>query len=382
MKIAIVHDWLITPGGAEKVLREILFLLQDFEVDIFCLADHLDKQDRNAFIQGKETRTSFIQNLPRSKAYYRYYLPLFPRAVKGFDLQGYDLIISSSHSVAKNVTTNGIPHICYCHTPMRYVWDMQDEYMTHHGMNSGLKKSLISPVLRRLRQWDYIQSEQVSCFISNSDFIRKRIENSYNREAHVIYPPVDTDFYNLYPEKENFFVTASRMVPYKRVELIVEAFNYLPSYKLVVIGDGPEFNRIQLLAGKNIEIIKYDTPEVLRYYLQRAKAFLFAAIEDFGITPVEAQSCGTPVIAFGKGGAKETIIEGVTGFFYPEQSVKSIIDAIYKFENRDFAFSPEVCRQNALRFQKQNFRSEFYHIFYQQFLKHWEGSRNSFEIGV
>lgn len=282
-------------------------------------------------------------------------------AVRSIDLSGFDVVISSSHSVAKGVKTlPGQPHICYCHTPMRYLWDMRKSYMSDHKLNKGWRKWLAIPVMNVMRKWDYKTAQDVTWFIANSENVRGRIQRNYKRASEVIYPPVNTEFYQLHTEKEDYYVTASRLVPYKRIDLIIQAFREMPGKRLIVIGDGPEYKCTKKLCDTdNIELIRFDTKEVLRYYLQRAKAFVFAAEEDFGITPVEAQSCGTPVIAFGKGGALETVLDGKTGVFFHHQTVRSIVNAVYRFENLQGDFDPQACRENAERFCKELFYQKF-----------------------
>jgi glycosyltransferase involved in cell wall biosynthesis len=357
MKIALIHDWLIHPGGAEKVLKEFLYLLQDHDVEVFTLLDFLSDDDRHYYLGGRKTQTSFLQGYPRIKKNYRYYLPLFPKAIGRFDLKKFDLIISSSHSIAKGVRKKpGQMHICYCHTPMRYLWDLRREYMKDYNLNFGIRKLVIGNILNSLKRWDYKNAQEVDFFIANSINIQKRIKNSYSRQSVVIYPPVDNVFYHNKNVPRTQYVAASRMVPYKRMSLIVEAFSNLPDHKLVVIGDGPEYDKIHAQAAPNIEIIRYDSNELLRHYLKRAKAFVFASNEDFGITPVEAMACGTPVIAYGKGGILETVIENKTGMFFKHQGVKSIIDAVYKFESAIHTFKAEDCEAQAAKFSVQVFR--------------------------
>lgn len=359
MKIAIIHDWLIHPGGAEKVLKELLQLLENHEVEIFTLLDFLNEDDRHYYLGGRNTNTSFLQKYPRIEKNYRFYLPFFPRAIKKFDLSRFDAIISSSHSVAKGVKKRkGQIHICYCHTPMRYLWDLRDEYLNDYRLNAGLTKIAMTRILNRIKKWDKKNSEQVDFFIANSENIQARIKNNYNRDSTVIYPPVDNVFYYNKNLERKYYVTASRMVPYKKMALIVEAFSNLPDHKLVVIGDGPDYTKIAEKASANMEIIRYDSNELLRHYLKRAKAFIFASNEDFGITPVEAMACGTPVIAYGKGGVLETVIEGKTGMFYRHQSVKSIIDAVYKFESERENIKSIDCEKQAEKFSIQVFQQQ------------------------
>ncbi|WP_254655338.1 glycosyltransferase family 4 protein [Selenomonas sp. oral taxon 137] len=314
MKVAVVCDWLVVYAGAERVLEQILKLYP--EADLFCLVDFLPN-DRRDFILNKKTNPSFIQNLPFAKTKYRSYLPFMPIAIEQLDVSAYDLVISSSHAVAKGILTgpNQI-HISYVHSPMRYAWDLQHQYLKQAGLQRGLKSWLARAILHYMRMWDYRTANGVDHFIANSRFIAKRVKKVYGREATVIYPPVDVSAYTLCEQKEDFYLTASRLVPYKRVDLIVEAFTAMPEKRLVVIGDGPEFGKIKKKAGSNVTLLGYQPFEVLRDKMQKAKAFVFAAEEDFGIIPVEAQACGTPVIAYGRGGALETVIPGRTGVFF------------------------------------------------------------------
>jgi glycosyltransferase involved in cell wall biosynthesis len=363
MKIAVVHDWLIHPGGAEKVLKEILFLLQNHEVEIFTLFDYLSEDDRYYYLDGRNTQTSFLQKYPLSKTKYRYFLPLFPRAIRKFNLKKFDLIISCSHSVAKGVKKQpGQLHICYCHTPMRYLWDLRKEYLDDYKLNTGIKKWVVNGILNSIKRWDFRNSQQVDFFIANSKNIQGRIKKNYQRDSTVIYPPVDTSFYKNTGAGRNYYVTASRMVPYKKMSLIVDAFANLPDHKLVVIGDGPDYNLILSKSAHNIEIIRYDSNELLRHYLKRAKAFVFASNEDFGITPVEAMACGTPIIAYGKGGIIETVVENKTGIFFQHQTVKAIIDAVYKFESNVHPISAMDCENQAALFSVESFRQNLSHF--------------------
>lgn len=359
MKIAVIHDWLINPGGAEKVLREILDLVSNHDVQIYTLFDFLNEDDRYYYIHNRETKTSYLQSIPNIKNNYRYFLPLFPKAIRSFNLKEYDIIISSSHSVAKGVRK--LPqqiHICYCHTPMRYVWDLRKQYLKDYKLEKGITKSIINGIMNNIRNWDLKTSEQVDYFISNSKNVQERIKMNYKRDAMVIYPPVDTKFYSPVFEKDNYYITASRMVPYKKIELIVEAFSNLPDKKLVVIGDGPDYKKIIQLKNQNIDIIKFDTSELLRHYLQKAKAFVFASNEDFGITPVESMACGTPIIGYGKGGLLETVIPDETGIFFQFQTTKSIIDAIYRFEDNWNVEKSKKCVKQAEKFTTEVFRKQ------------------------
>ena len=357
IKVAIVHDWLVAYAGAERVLEEIINCYPD--ADLFSVVDFIPKNERG-FLKNKPVKTSFIQKLPFAKKKYRTYLPFMPLAVEQFDLSGYDIVISSSHAVAKGVITGPDQlHISYVHSPMRYAWDLQHQYLKETGLVRGLQGWLAKRELHKLRMWDLRTANGVDHFLANSRFIARRIWKVYRREATVIYPPVDVDSFTLCEQKEGFFLTASRMVPYKKIDLIAEAFSLMPDKRLYIIGDGPDFDKVKSKAGANVELLGYQPFEVLRNYMQRAKAFVFAAEEDFGIVPVEAQACGTPVIAYGKGGALETVTEGETGLFFDAQTPSSIIEAVKRFEDMKDRFIPSKIREKTLRFSKDRFRQEF-----------------------
>lgn len=360
-KVAIVHDWLPLLGGAEKVLEQLLEIYPD--ADVFTLFDFLD-HDEVPFLRDVRVTTSALQRFPFVKKYYRHLLPFFPYAIEQFDLSDYELIISSSSAVAKGVVTSPHQlHVCYCHSPMRYAWDLQEQYLRQTGLSSGIRSTLVRIVLHKLRIWDVISSNRVDSFIANSSYISKRIYKTYRRQSTVIHPPVDIERFTKQVGKENFYLTASRQVPYKRIDLIVEAFREMPDKKLVVIGDGPEHSKIAALAGDNVEILGFQSDEVLIDHLGKAKAFIFAAQEDFGILPVEAQACGTPVIAFGVGGACETVIDKITGLHFEEQTVPSIVNAIERFERLQGNFNVATIRKNAEGFSAERFQAEiFRHI--------------------
>lgn len=355
MKKALISDWYYVNGGAEKVIHSINSVWDDF--DHFALIDFLNDEDRNFILNGKKVKTSFIQKLPTAKKNHRKFLQLFPIAIEQFDLSDYDLIISSSSAVAKGIKTHKDQlHICYCHSPMRYAWDLKDQYLKDSGLDKGLKGIYAKSVLKKIKKWDLSNSENVDFFIANSNHIAQRIKKSYNKESTVIYPPVDVDFFSLEEKKEDYYFTASRMVSYKKTQLIVEAFNELPHLKLIVAGDGPELEKLQQIAKSNIEFVGFITNEKLKVLMQKAKAFVFAAEEDFGIIPVEAQACGTPVIALAKGGTLETVIENKTGVFFKEQSVEEIKQAVINFETK--IFDPKLIREHAVSFSKQRFENE------------------------
>lgn len=360
MKVAVVHDWLVVEGGAEQVLKEILKLFPN--ADVFSTVFFLP-EDQRGFLNGKVPTTTFVQRLPFAAKRYRHYLPLLPIAIEQLDLSSYDLVISSSYAVAKGVITGpNQVHVSYVHSPMRYAWDLQHAYLRETGLDRGFLGAIARIVLHYARIWDTRTANGVDFFAANSEFISRRIRKAYGRDAEVIYPPVDVERFTLSRDREDFYLTASRLVPYKRIPLIAEAFAAMPDKKLVVIGDGPEMAALKKHAAPNIHILGYQSNEVVVKFMQRAKAFVFAAEEDFGIVPVEAQACGTPVIAYGRGGALETVRgEGPdrTGVFFNTQSVASIVDAVGRFEAVAKEIRPETCRVNALRFSASVFREAF-----------------------
>ena len=363
MKIAIIHDWLVTYAGAERVLEQMLNVYPD--ADLFSLVDFLDSTQRD-FIQNKNVKTSFIQKLPFAKKAYRNFLPLMPLAIEQLDISDYDVVISSSHAVSKGVITGPDQlHICMCYSPIRYAWDLQHQYLKESGLDKGPKSFFIKLILHYIRIWDRANSQGVNKFISISNFISKRISKFYGRSATVIYPPVDINKFSLnLADREDFYVTCSRMVPYKKIDLIVETFSKkFPDKILVVIGDGPDMSKIKKLAKSNIKFLGHASSEDLMKHISTAKAFIFAAHEDFGISPIEAQSCGTPVIAFGAGGALETIIgldkDFPTGVFFEEQSINSLYNAVTLFEKNIDKILPNSCRKNSERFSNNRFRNEF-----------------------
>lgn len=361
MRVAIIHDWLVAYAGAERVLEQMLNCFP--EADLFSLVDFLPEGQRG-FIHNKPVSTSFIQKLPKAQSKYRNYLLLMPLAIEQFDLSAYDLVISSSHAVAKGVLTGPDQlHICMCYSPIRYAWDLQHQYLAESNLQRGLKSWLARWTLHKTRMWDSRTANGVDCFIGISHFIARRIAKAYRREAEVIYPPVDVSGFAFQEEKSDFYLTASRMVPYKKMPMIVEAFSAMPDKRLVVIGEGPEFEKCEAVAGPNVQLMGWQPFEVLKQHMQRAKAFVFAAEEDFGITPLEAQACGTPVIAYGKGAVLETI-RGLThasptGVLFDEQTPQAVVEAVKLFECEQAMIAPSACRENALRFSPERFRKEF-----------------------
>ncbi|MBO6291783.1 MAG: glycosyltransferase family 4 protein, partial [Selenomonas sp.] len=355
MKVALVCEWLITFAGSEKVAEAILSVFP--EADVYAVVDFLPEENRG-WLRGKEVHTTFIQKLPGARKHYKSYLPLMPLAIEQLDMSGYDLIISSSHAVAKGILTGPDQvHVSYVHSPIRYAWDLTHQYLREANLTEGLKSWLARLILHYMRIWDTRTANGVDAFIANSAFIARRIKKVYGREAKVIYPPVDIEKFTCCEAKEDYYLTASRLVPYKRVKLIVEAFNAMPDKNLVVIGDGPEFKNIKAVAKSNIKMMGYQPDDVLKEKMQHAKAFVFAAEEDFGITPVEAQACGTPVIAYGRGGVLETVTEE-TGMFFSVQEAEAICKAVEAFESGG-GKSVEACHINAGRFSREQFTQGF-----------------------
>ncbi|WP_336935958.1 glycosyltransferase family 4 protein [Acinetobacter soli] len=360
INIAIVADWLVSYAGAERVISEMLKVFP--KSDLFSVIDFLSDESRQHFL-GKHAQTTFIQKFPKAESKYRNYLPFMPLAIEQLDVSAYDVVLSSSHAVAKGVLTGPDQlHISYVHSPIRYAWDLQHQYLRELGLTQGIKALIVRWLLHKIRMWDYRTANGVDHFVANSKFIARRIKKVYGRDSDVIYPPVDTDRFTLRENKDDFYFTASRMVPYKKIDLIVEAFAQMPNKRLVVIGDGPDMKKIKSKATSNIDILGYKSNQVMQDHMQRAKAFVFAAEEDFGITPVESQACGTPVIAFGKGGSCETVISDLnqkpTGIFFDQQNISSVIDAVNYFETNQDLYLPSNCRDNALRFSNQRFELE------------------------
>ena len=357
MKTAIVHDWLVTYGGAEHVLEQILALFP--EADLFALCDFLPAEQRH-FLGGRKVTTSFIQKLPMARTKYRSYLPLMPLAVEQFDLFGYDLVISSSHAVAKGVITGPDQiHISYFNGIMAYAWNMYHQYLNKAGLRSGLKGCLARLFLHYIRNWDVASAHRVDYFIANSGYMARQIRKLYGRAARIIHPPVNLEQARFSEIKEDYYITVARMVPIKRFDLIVSAFSRMPEKKLIVIGDGPELSRIKKLAADNIKFLGYQTPPVVMHYLSRARAFVFASVEPFGIATVEAQACGTPVIAYGRGGSLETVIENKTGVFFDAQEIGDLIEAVNRFEGMKDSLDPAEIREAAFRFSTERFHKEF-----------------------
>jgi glycosyltransferase involved in cell wall biosynthesis len=369
LKYALVHEWL-TPkatGGSELVVQEIL---NHVDADLYALID-FESVNPNSYLYQRKIGTTFLQTFPFARNGVQKYLPFLPLAIEQLDVRHYDVVLSSSHAVAKGVLTAPHQlHICYCHSPMRYAWDMTFDYLQRSRAGQGIPGILTRYLLHRLRQWDAISAGRVDYFIANSKHTARRIWKCYRRPAEVIYPPVDVDRFPFESQKQDFYLTVSRLVSYKQISLIVHAFNRL-GLPLVVIGTGPDLAYIQKIAKPNIQILGWQSNAVVEDYMKQAKAFVYAAYEDFGIAPVEAQACGTPVIAYGAGGTFETVkdlrqynFQG-TGILFSEQTEQAIVNAVEIFEQSQSMFHPENARSHAL-----TFRSDIFKHRYLNFLDH------------
>jgi len=361
---AFIHEWL-TPeatGGSELVVQEILSHL---DAQLYALID-FESRNPKSYLYRRLIHTTFLQHFPGAKYGVQKYLPLLPIAIEQFDLRGYDIILSSSHAVAKGVLTSPQQlHVCYCHTPMRYAWDLTFDYLHSSRMGKGLPGYLTRYILHQLRQWDVISANRVDYFIANSQHTARRIWRCYRRSAEVIYPPVNTQRFQFQADRQDFYLTVSRLVNYKKVELIVQAFNQL-GRSLVIIGTGPQLEELQKLARANIKILGWQPDLVVEDYMKNAKAFVYAACEDFGIAPVEAQACGTPVIAYGHGGTAETVRDlrqqpdQGTGILFPHQTAASLVEAVECFEQYGRRLSPEQIRRHASQFDASIFRQRYF----------------------
>ncbi len=355
MKVAIIHDWLTGMRGGEKVLESMCELYP--EADIFTLIYNKEKVSDK--IKKHKITASFLQHIPGVFKTYRNFLPLFTLAIESFNLGKYDLVLSSSHCVAKSVKTHkGTTHICYCHTPMRYAWSHFSEYFSLER-TGRLKYKLVSLIMPWLRSWDVKTADRVTHYVANSDTVAARIKEYYKREAVTIYPPVDTDFYKAAPEtiKEDFYLMVSALTEYKKVDFAINVFNKLKDKKLVIIGTGPLFDKLKATAGPNISMLGFcSNAEILAHY-RKAKAFIFPGEEDFGITVVEAQACGTPVLAFHKGGAVETVVAGVTGEFF-DGTQEDFVKTLEKMDKT--IYNGIEIRKNSEKFSRQIFEKKYF----------------------
>lgn len=380
-RIAVVHDWLVDFAGSERALAEILRCFPG--ADLFALIDHMPQAERAAFGE-RRARTTFLQRMPGVAKHLSYYLPLMPLAIEQLDVTGYDLVISSSHAVAKGVLASpDALHVCYVYSPMRYAWDLQHAYLAQEALGRGLTAAPARWLLHRLRIWDHRSAAGVDRFVAISRFVARRILKAYRRSAAVIYPPVDIEAFQPGAERADYYLTVARLMSYKRVDLMVEAFRAMPERRLVVIGGGPEQARLRAAAPANVELLGHQPQEAVRRHMQRARAFLFAAIEDFGISPVEAQACGTPVIALARGGVAESVVgldsDSPTGVLFEEQSAAGIVGAVRVFEANAQRISAQACRKQAERFSAARFRSEFSTFVENEFAQ-WQEFRRSGDL--
>jgi glycosyltransferase involved in cell wall biosynthesis len=352
MRVALVHDWLNGMRGGEKVLEQLCALYPGAPVSTL-----LYEPDRiSDAIRSHPVRTSFIQSLPLARAHYRWYLPLFPAAIEHFNFAGIDLVVSSSHCVALGaLAPASAVHVCYCHTPMRYAWEHFHTYFPPERYNRVIR-GLIAAAMTRLRTWDVAAAQRVGVFVANSACVARRIGTHYRRSATVVHPPVDTEFYTPGGRRGDYDLIVSALVPYKRVDLAIEAYNRLKR-PLVVVGEGPERRRLEAMAGPTVRFLGWQTDEAIRDHYRAARAFIFPGEEDFGITPVEATACGTPVLAFASGGALETVREGLNGLLFPEQTVDSLVHGIASVHGA--SFDPAAMRAHALEFSRARFRERF-----------------------
>lgn len=350
MKVALVHDYLSQDGGAERVLRALQELYP--EAPTFVL--FYDKNKTPDYLSQKELRTTFLQYLPFGVSHYRWYLPLMPLATERHNLEGFDLVVSSTSAFAKGVLTSPQTlHLSYCHTPTRYLWTDTHSYIEELNYNS-LIKAFLPPFISRLRFWDQMAAQRVDYFIANSETVRGRIQKYYRREADVIHPPVDTHLFKI-AAPENYYLTGGRLVPYKRFDLIIRAFNRL-GWPLKIFGAGPAEEKLREISKGNIEFLDQVTDEEKAELFSRALAFIHPQIEDFGITAVESMAAGRPVIAYAAGGALETVKEGLTGKFFIEQSWEALLDTLLRFKPEDF--EPQKIQEWAGQFSVENFKQK------------------------
>jgi len=350
MRVALIHDWLNGMRGGEKILEVLCELFPDAVIHtLLC-----DRSRLSPTISGMEIKTSLLQRLPLSRSKYRYYLPLFPRLIEHFNLEGFDLVISTSHCVAKGaIPGRGALSICYCLTPMRYVWYFGDEYFAHWGW----KRRMLAPAFAYLKRWDVASAQRVDRWIAISEHVAARVQKIYNTRAEVIYPPVNTDFFTPAGKVGNYHLIVSALVPYKRIDIAIGAFNKL-GLPLKIVGEGPQRKRLQATAGPGVEFLGWGTDAEVRDLYRGCRAFIFPGEEDFGITPLEAQACGRPVVAYGKGGARETVRDGETGVFFTEQTPEALADAVRKAAR--ITFDPDVLRENAVRFERAAFKTKLH----------------------
>lgn len=362
MKICVVHDWLPLFSGAEEVLRGIMETIGPS--DLYTLFDFLNNENRSR-IGARLVIKSYLNSLPYCKSYYRWTFPFCPAAIESFDLSEYELVISSSAAFSKGVIVHPHQrHISYVHSPVRYAWDQSFQYLAGTSLARGVPGLVLRVLLHNLRIWDTRTSNGPDILIANSTSVQRRIEQTYGRSSIILFPPVELDDFPMCNDKDDYFVVASRLVPYKRIDLVVNAFTQMPNQRLIVVGDGPEMKRLQSSAGSNITLTGHVSRPKLSKIVSRARAFVFAGYEDFGIALAEAQAAGTPLLAYKYGGAVDIIRTGEnpTGLFFDEQSVEAIKDAVQRFLSQERLFVPQACNENARRFSRHNFSSRLTEI--------------------
>lgn len=366
MKLAYVHEWLVNYAGSEKVVEA---MMEHHPAPIYTLV-HDPEALKNTPLAGREIHASFLQGFPQAIKRYQQYLPFMPLAVEQFDLTPYDVVVSSNHAVAKGARVRADQlHLSYVHTPIRYAWDLQDEYLRDAGLTRGFKAFMVKAVLHYLRLWDVSSANRVDLYMANSAYVARRIWRTYRRRARVVYPPVDVHLFDPSKSREDFFLTMSRMVSYKRTDAVVQACNEL-GLPLVVIGGGPDLDRIRAMAGPTVKVMGRQSDEVVRDHMSRCRAFVFAADEDFGIATVEAQASGAPVLAYGRGGSTEIVQDGKTGLFFPDQSASSIKQTLQDFLKAP-TFDSNFIHEQSQRFSRARFQREFHELLEQS----WEAFR-------
>ncbi|QQE12577.1 glycosyltransferase [Planctomycetota bacterium] len=354
-KIGLANDWITTYGGSEKVLEAFSRIYPDAPLHTSL---YNAKAIEHTGLANLDIRTSFLQKIPFAIRKYKAFLPFMPFAIEQLDFDDYDIILSSSHAIAKGIITNANQlHICYMHTPIRYAWDLQQTYLKEAKLGYSPRGLAARLILHYIRNWDQLSANRPDHYIANSNYVARRIYKVYRREADVVYPPVDVDRFVPSKDRGDFYLVVTRLVPYKKVELIAKAC-IKAKRKLVIIGNGPEMKKLKMINHPDIQLLGHQSDEVVNEHMQTCKAFIFAADEDFGIVPVEAQAAGAPVIAYGRGGCLETVVEGKTGCFFSEQNESTICDAIERFERIEHTFDMHEIVAHAQQFSAKRFKEE------------------------